>query len=392
MEETKVPKWLKHLQENSWEAEILISGGAIFSLVQLTDWISGFVVRLKEVSAITGTNIILVCSHVCINSILIGFIAHLVLRSFWIALICLRYAFPQGINFNRLKIEGSYLTEAQSVNLTGQIFKLDHLSGLLFFCSIAFALFIVGMVLCLIPFGLIYSMSEKFKDAAVALYLIFGLLFAFDLLLSGILRKNKFLGLVYRPFYLFFNTISLAFIYRPWLQTLFTNVIKWKFFLAGLLFIISTLALTAMTVRRPLNFRSILDTRKFWIDYETTKLWSDGFYENTYPEETIVSFACIQKDIVDDDYLKLFIPYKAIYDNQIDKTHSKSLADLFTIKLNDAVITNLDWLWGNHFSTNQTGITTYIAIDHLAKGKHTLTIEMKNGEWPFPLTIPFWKQ
>lgn len=33
----EVPNWLKELQDNSWEAELLVSGGAVFSLFQLTD-------------------------------------------------------------------------------------------------------------------------------------------------------------------------------------------------------------------------------------------------------------------------------------------------------------------------------------------------------------------
>ena len=31
------PKWLKRIQENSWEPEILISGGAILALFTLSD-------------------------------------------------------------------------------------------------------------------------------------------------------------------------------------------------------------------------------------------------------------------------------------------------------------------------------------------------------------------
>ena len=30
----QVPQWLKELQENSWEVELLISGGAISALIQ----------------------------------------------------------------------------------------------------------------------------------------------------------------------------------------------------------------------------------------------------------------------------------------------------------------------------------------------------------------------
>ena len=37
----QIPKWLKQIMENSWELELLISGGAIFSLFQLSgSWVN----------------------------------------------------------------------------------------------------------------------------------------------------------------------------------------------------------------------------------------------------------------------------------------------------------------------------------------------------------------
>jgi len=41
--EYSIPKWLRRLQENSWEMELLISGGAIFSLFQLSDLYVDFI-------------------------------------------------------------------------------------------------------------------------------------------------------------------------------------------------------------------------------------------------------------------------------------------------------------------------------------------------------------
>lgn len=34
----EIPKRLKQPQENSWELELLISGGVIFTLFQLSNW------------------------------------------------------------------------------------------------------------------------------------------------------------------------------------------------------------------------------------------------------------------------------------------------------------------------------------------------------------------
>jgi hypothetical protein len=56
----KVPKWLKKLQENSWELELLISGGAIFSLFQLTDVFLNWMNALGALNRIPGTLLMMV--------------------------------------------------------------------------------------------------------------------------------------------------------------------------------------------------------------------------------------------------------------------------------------------------------------------------------------------
>jgi hypothetical protein len=50
----KVPQWLKKLQENSWELELLISGRAIFSLFQLTDVFFKLDERLRRPKSDSG--------------------------------------------------------------------------------------------------------------------------------------------------------------------------------------------------------------------------------------------------------------------------------------------------------------------------------------------------
>ena len=58
MEKRNIPKWLKSLQENSWELELLISGGAIFSLFQITDLFIAWLDTFRMISPMLGTNIV----------------------------------------------------------------------------------------------------------------------------------------------------------------------------------------------------------------------------------------------------------------------------------------------------------------------------------------------
>ena len=46
-EKNEIPEWLKNLQENSWELELLISDGAVFTLFQASDFLLDSVQFIK---------------------------------------------------------------------------------------------------------------------------------------------------------------------------------------------------------------------------------------------------------------------------------------------------------------------------------------------------------
>ena len=117
MEESnnKIPKWLSDLQENSWELELLISGGAIFTLFQVSDvWINWM-----EVIGITGSiparSVFLMLGTLGLEVLKIGFISHLILRAFWLSMVCINYVFPAGINEDKVKWKKPY-----KVSLSGE--------------------------------------------------------------------------------------------------------------------------------------------------------------------------------------------------------------------------------------------------------------------------------
>ena len=90
----QTPKWLKRIQENSWEAEILISGGAVFSLFQLAELLVKEAEYLKEVTPFRGLDETLIITMIILRGVTIGFIIHLLLRGFWIGLVCLNSVYP----------------------------------------------------------------------------------------------------------------------------------------------------------------------------------------------------------------------------------------------------------------------------------------------------------
>lgn len=95
----KTPKWLRRLEKESWQAELLVSGLALFGSFQLpeiTYWlIDLFIKRLPHEQYIWGA-FIAQMSLLGLSILSTFFIIHLILRAYWIGLIGLNSVYPQG--------------------------------------------------------------------------------------------------------------------------------------------------------------------------------------------------------------------------------------------------------------------------------------------------------
>ncbi len=121
-----------------------------------------------------------------------------------------------------------------------------------------------------------------------------------------------------------------------------------------------------------------------------------GFlYLDRIPSGELVRWACIQSDFIKDDFVKVFVPYKAWYDQEISKKKNKVLSEIVTLSLNDSVRVNPEWLRYLVKSSNQYGIVAYVPIAKLPKGKNELTVQIQGMQFFYSqekLVIPFWKE
>src|SRR5687767_1705820 len=97
-----IPNWLREIEENSWNLELLISGGAIFSLLQLPDLFIEFIFTLRFTNHLPGTGLFIVMGMFGIRLLTVGFILHLLMRAYWLALVCINYANKNGIRLHRI--------------------------------------------------------------------------------------------------------------------------------------------------------------------------------------------------------------------------------------------------------------------------------------------------
>tara|TARA_B100001287_G_C22557800_1_gene469980 strand:+ start:325 stop:909 length:585 start_codon:yes stop_codon:yes gene_type:complete len=176
--ENKIPSWLQKIQENSSELELLISGGAIFGLLKLSN---GFVNFLKNYKLVYDFQILnvdvldfLVLFRFAISLLIIGFLAHLIVRAYWLSLVCLNYVFPKGINFNKLNFRKPFKVNSEIRNdLYNEIIKADKACGLILFSTISACILLIGMSFTLILLMICLLTFMKYVEVfSGAIYLV----------------------------------------------------------------------------------------------------------------------------------------------------------------------------------------------------------------------------
>lgn len=116
MEGTEEPtsQWLKKLEKESWQLELLVSGFTIFLLIaagrSFADFFKSFQYEYSGNAAFVGVFLFMI--YLSIRAITIFLIVHLLLRGFWIGTIGLRSVNPT-MDYNQLKYSDFFKTSSK---------------------------------------------------------------------------------------------------------------------------------------------------------------------------------------------------------------------------------------------------------------------------------------
>ena len=385
----QIPSWLKQIMENSWELELLISGGAIFSLFQLSgNWVQWFE-SIVEFTVIPGQVIILIIGTLGLELLKIGFITHIVFRAFWLAMVCANYVYPTGIKKEKIKWKKPFRIYAEDEeDLQQPIIKLDRYCGIVIYLSITSSIFLLGIIatiflLISVPSLLDPSLAYGFYIQFIVLFI---LLFILDLFTSGLLRKIPYFSYLIYPFFSILDILT----FRKFIQKsaflFFTNIPKLKFFSLTAVMLSIGLVLSYLNTYKEMHWPNVFDKREYkWqLTNKDGLSTSPAYYRN----EAINRYRgnpSIQSKIVHDNFLDLFIPYNVSYDafmEGIDKKKEDRLfSDLPSISLNNVRLDSLQWHESWRDSENgiarHIGIESFISIGHLEDGQHIIKVSIQ---------------
>ena len=391
------PNWIEKFKRISWEPEILISGGILFSLFQAK---SALVVVHNQFYplALHGFKIILLFFTLSISALTVGFTLHLITKSFWIALLALKSVFPKGINNKRIKYSENFWERAAiDLTLNTKISKVGNASSLLFTISFLALFIVLGIlvyfIIWLIIGSFIYDILPFPMEILMVALLILPLI---DFITFGALKKSSSISKLYYPNYKLVSYITLSFLYREILYTFISNIPKKNISLFSLLFMTLSIFLTFWNSA---DFMIRQTSSNNWGFYNPTfsTLLNERFYENLRKPSDQVAIATIQSDVIKDNHIKLYVRYVNSMDWELDSLAKSNLGYSTNEVLNKYIYVNIDekkidsvsWFFTKKQDINQPGLVGYMSINNLTRGAHQISISTITSNQLY--TIPFWK-
>ncbi|MFT6321421.1 MAG: hypothetical protein ACJAT4_002351 [Granulosicoccus sp.] len=429
----KRPKWLRALESQSWQAELIISGLAIFGSLQLPALLNNLInyclFNFSE-EYMEIFSFFFIYPYAAAATLIFSFIAHLGLRALWIGMLGLVSVYPNEINldqdhFSRDYMQ-KYLKEYPDVNQFNK--KLDDLCSSIFAGSAAIA---IVMIMISITISLILIIatiinfiipSVSILDVFIVLLIIFFLISIFaSLLNSKKLRDKKWVQKIHFPFTQLFGKIVYLFAMRPISYITMIFVTNSKKSSSSPLYAISFVVIFSFVFGFFLVVPFLRQSnigyfqQKNFFSYRTNSYHlKSAQYENLFPEEPTLLAPFIQSDIIDGKMLKLFIPWlyrEQAFANEIcgeyiekeDMSRNEKRAAMakhavdcskkyFEISLNDSILIDLKYYQHHHSNNGEVGFLTYISTKDCLPMENIIKIKShyKNDEGEMRETeIPF---
>ena len=428
-ENNKTPKWLKRLEKESWQAELLISGLALYGTLQLpvfVYWLTDMLLNIFPPNYYLAGYVIAFFYLFGIAILTTFFIIHFVLRGYWIGLIGLNSVYPEGY-----KVEDGFyspiysrLLAAKLPSIKETIKKVDKQCSTMFSGAFVFMLLYGSMSLSFTFILGIYALTKDFIPFFI--WIILGVLFGLAVIVMSVLgpmsksekfRNNEFLQKIFFKMSYWFGNLTTPFFFKPVNQILFTYGTHAKSATSNIRVSVPFFAIAM--------FLSLFHLQKSNIGIlinkgngENINIHENTIYKTHYLDQYEVGdnifVPVLESDVITDPFIKLFIPIlrnessiqdiicgKYEEDKSLDSDTEYKIQKQFqldcynkyiTIKINDTLF-DAELLRHNHSQGDRKGVLCYIPSKILSEGKNQIKVQkIKNTEQEIydEYTINFW--
>jgi len=395
-----VPKWLKRVQDNSWEPEILLSGFVLIGLMQLPEKIRHYSDILIAETFTWNIANIFISLQLVVYVLIFGLIVHLFLRSIWVGLVGLTYAFPMGIQKDRLNYQPRFMNKVEQISsLENQIIYLEKLCSSIFATCFFLMMLIFGLIISVVIFfSGIFLTNLLFKQVGLSfmsivdmnidtLFTAFLVFILIDFISIGIYRKNKYVAKFYYPIHRVVGWFTFSRFYRSIYYVLGTNIKKVYlavFFVIFFVFVI--LGLTSL--QKPTDAKRLSFIQFYGKSPEA------NFFSPYYADRNVEwqsSKISIPSPIVSGRFLEIRIMHflhlerymyemcnltpEEIQGIDTDAVKIECVNRIYRIYLNDQEIDNPDWMFYFNQEEGRKGFITFLDVALLEPGRHHLEVK-----------------
>jgi len=302
----------------SWQLELVFSGFVIFLLISGL----GPYHDLQEVIEIKAAankyfdvfqfpyHLIKAAYYLLLGTIIL----HVFFRGLWISTIVLR-SVSGGIHWDQVNIAPRFKSY-----LNNDIKSFDdYINSIEQYCSLffSFAFILVFSILAITLFGLTSEFTRLgiqflttgsfFGDSPVSniimlVYALLALIYLLDFISMGFVKRQKWLAPIYYPVYRYFGFITLAKFYRPIYYNLIDHRLGRRLILAIFPICLFTFGLMSLQYYEI----SYIQHNPHWF---SDQWYVSDSYEDSGKESMAFYKPSIQSDIIENNHVKLFLPY-----------------------------------------------------------------------------------
>ncbi|HJU26904.1 MAG TPA: hypothetical protein VJ722_09530 [Rhodanobacteraceae bacterium] len=414
----------------TWEVELLISGVAVFAMLQLPGWLNDrLLFLLPRFDNTWNSALAIVCAYLVGAAAILAatFALHLLLRAYWIALVGMHSVYPEGIRWERLRIGPieREVMQRRDGDFLAMVERADNRASIVFAMGVALAaslLILTALVVVLFAAASAVAMALHLPLRADRTLLGCVLVVALPVLLLHMLDRKVGArlhegGRARRGIAAIFNLYArLGFSNRGGVLAMLSShhgrgrvqAVATAAMMLCVFFAVSS----QLIARHPEMFGSYA-----WFPHfgeSGAHVVSAVHYDDQRDPLRSPAVPFIQSAEIDGNYIRLTVPYHPDRDAAAMQRNCatsatiaataeratamlRCLAGLHPVTLDGAPLTNLRYDAGSDALTERPALVARIDVRTLGPGRHELAIARAaagSDDEPAsssPVIIPFWR-
>ncbi|MBE9463647.1 hypothetical protein ACFP1I_11995 [Dyadobacter subterraneus] len=429
---------LRELTTQSWNLELVISGVAMFAVLQLPpvlDEAFGFVRynMLGQTQGLAGIIPALALSMMKASCyvLFIAFLTNFVMRAFWVGLVGLLAVYPNGIDYKRIPFTNKHTQQRMRSDLgslESYIIRLDRHCNIVFAVAFLFVFLLIIVALSYVLVLLIYSgfqpliPNRYWRGVKVAALVFFGIFMLISIVaaLPQVRSRPGMANFQYKM--LSFSKWIYWGLHKPFsyiINTFYSHLTHSKLLkISGLMSVVFFALIFAelLTDLSRVDHRlSFMNGRHLFTARVDSLFVNPDAYDNQRADDQYVSQASIQADVIREPFIRLYIAYPKAMDTIMSRlavepnwgtnlpikerrklyaewTH-KQINRLIAVHINDSLYADADLLFTQLGYQQQRGYQTVLLPTNLKTGKNYVRIGIKPDSLKKEeniANIPFW--